>query len=184
MVEVHQVTQGLRGETVVLQCMHCGATVQDDGQAPQTTSLATERGRRGRVIISGYGEPHKKLLATALKESFATEVAACPTGEALLVEFTRGIRDGQPPGLLILESAMPVLNGINTALCVRALEKGGHISPPTPILFFTNKELDETLRKVVRFVAPAKYLPIGDTAPDTFRQKAAQVADLLGQEKW
>lgn len=140
--------------------------------------------RRGRVIIVGYGDPHKRILAQALRARFASEVAACPSGEALLTEYTRTLRGNTPPGVIILETNMPVMNGINTALCVRSLERGAHLKPVTPILFFTNRDLDDTFRKVIHFVAPAKYLPMGDIAEEPFSTKVAQVADLLAKEPW
>ena len=149
--------------------------------------------RHGRVIIVGYEDPIKKILATALRTRFASKAdhvtdivvrAACPSGEALLTEFTRNVRNEHLPGLIILEINMPVMNGINTALCLRSLERGANISEKTPILFFTNRELDETFRKVIRFVEPAKFLPIGDINKAAFTEKAAQVSDLLAKEDW
>jgi len=140
--------------------------------------------RHGRVIIVGYEDPIKKILATALRTRFASEVAACPSGEALLTELTKNVRNEHLPGLIILEINMPVMNGINTALCLRSLERGADVAEPTPILFFTNRELDETFRKVIRFVAPAKFLPIGEINQAAFTEKAAQVADLLAKEGW
>ena len=62
---------------------------------------------------------------------------------------------------------MPILNGIHTAVAIRALEDAFGQSP-APIVFMTGVELDANLQKVVRYVAPAVYVGKGDAlTPDT-----------------
>ena len=62
---------------------------------------------------------------------------------------------------------MPVVNGVNAAIAMRAIEKGYDLKKPIPILFFTAKQCDETFKKVLSYTTPAKYINKGTgTSPD------------------
>jgi hypothetical protein len=76
------------------------------------------------------------------------------------------------------------MNGINAALCMRSIEKG--ISrEKVPLLFFTQRPLEDQFVKAIKFLTPAKYVPQPATDDiEAFRQRADQMVDLLKKEPW
>lgn len=179
-VEVVEVSMGTRGGGATLRCAECGAVL-----AEKKESAPDEKLKLSRVITAGYSDLQNDLIIAALvRTQYADVVEGCANGEEFLVKTTNLLYKRAVPKLIILEVNMPIMNGINAALCLRSIEKGigaGKI----PILFFTQKSLDEMFTKAIKFLTPAKYVPLPPNADiETFRKRADQIAELLKAEKW
>jgi hypothetical protein len=80
---------------------------------------------------------------------------------------------------------MPFLNGINAAIGLRAVERTYPEHDLIPILFLTNKPCDDTFKKVIRFLAPAKYATLGPVDDKgKLIKHLHRIISLVAQEKW
>lgn len=179
-VEVVEVSMGTRGGGATLRCAECGNVLAEKRENPPDEKL-----KLSRVITAGYSDLQNDLIMAALvRTQFADVVEGCANGEEFLVKTTNLLCKRAVPKLIILEVNMPIMNGINAALCLRSIEKGISAGK-VPILFFTQKPLDEMFTKAIKFLTPAKYVPLPPNADiETFRKRADQIAELLKAEKW
>jgi CheY-like chemotaxis protein len=85
--------------------------------------------------------------------------------------------------LCILDIRMPVFNGVNAAMALRSIEKGFERPRKTPILFFSTVKCDDTLREVLRFTSPSRYINKGASdSPDQLADRLLEVVQRLLQE--
>ena len=151
-VETHRVA--IEGG-VDRRCVYCGL-VLDSRQTALTT--------HDRAITVDDSPLLRDVLSDLLVErGIARAVTACRDGSEFLAAFTESLAKRQPPGFLVLDVQMPIINGVHAALAARAIEKGFG-RPPIPIVFFSVTKCDESFRRVLQHCAPAGYLN-KDTAP-------------------
>jgi len=191
-VEVIEVSLGTRGGDSKLRCSECGFVISDttkdySKQGTPTTRAAhpEEKAKLVRVVSAGYSNTQNESLISAIaRNRYANAVDHCANGEEFLSKMTSLLHKKERPKLIILEVNMSIMNGINSALCLRSIEKG--ISDEkVPILFFTQKSLDDMFTRAIKFLTPAKYVPLpANPTPDVFQKRADQVVELLRMEKW
>lgn len=132
------------------------------------------------VIAAEDTEPILRSLVDLLtRRGIAKNVLPAANGEECLVQYHRALAHGMVPQLLILDVNMPILNGINAAIAVRAAERAFGITTPTPVLFFTASACDESFKRVLQFTAPARYLNKG--APGTPAEFAERLVQVLAR---
>ncbi len=133
-----------------------------------------------RVAVAEDSALLREVIKDVLAETgISAQVQTCGDGEQLLQTMADGIRRQQPPGLVILDVGMPVLNGYYTAIALRAIERGLLVAP-TPIVYFTAHACDETFKKVLDYTQPARYLNKGaDAAPARVAERLVQVLASL-----
>lgn len=178
-VEILEVSRGAQSQSE-FKCAECGTTLPK--AAPDQRTRPVER---ARIIIAGYTPAQSDIITmTFQRNGYAQDVKAYENGEDFLTKVTALVGKKEPPKLVIIEVGMPIMNGINAALCMRAIEKG--ISrEKIPILFFTIKPLEEQFVRAIKFLAPAKYVPLpANVDMDTFRNRVEQVVELLKREQW
>ena len=127
----------------------------------------------------------RSLLTDLLRErGLAVEVASYDSGTSFLAAAAERYQQGLPVKLVILDIMMEPLDGIVTALALRAIEKGLKISPPAPVLFLSAYRCDDNMRKLMGRSQPALYLNKGsDATPDRLGSRLEKViAYLLEQE--
>ncbi len=112
------------------------------------------------IFVAGYGEQERNFLAEEAKRSLLVpETQVFSTGEELLVEAVRWFEQKLSPGLFILDLKMPIINGINAAISLRAYERAYQTEKPAPIVFFCDPPDTEAFRKVLAFCTPSLYYP-------------------------
>ena len=179
-VEVIEVSLGAGAESE-LKCVECGLVLGRktlENAAARPTTLQ-------RVLLAGYTPAQTDIMTVSfVKNGFADEVISSTDGEDFLTKIISLIRKKEYPKLVIIEVSIPIMNGINAALCMRAIEKGiGR--EKTPILFFTAKPLDEQFVRAIKFLSPAKFVPLAPKIEmEDFHQRIVQVVDLLKKEQW
>jgi len=72
---------------------------------------------------------------------------------------------------------MPVLNGFNAAIALRAIEEGFGLTKSTPILFFSAQPCDEKAKKVLQFVGRAIY--VNKVSSPNLAELASRVQQVL-----
>ncbi len=162
-----------------------GSVVQQPPPVMRTPAVAPPAGmaatRLDTVMAAEDTDGIRKMLVKLLMErGIARNVVAAANGEELLIGYHKAMAAGQPVNLLILDVNMPILNGINAAIGVRAAERAASMQP-TPILYFTSTLCDESFKRVLQFTAPARYLNKGaEGTPEQFAERlVAVLASLL-----
>ena len=118
----------------------------------------------------------KRIKDALLQNRLCGEVLGCANGEQLLQTMAGSLGRRPAVSLVILDVEMPILNGYQAAIALRAFERGFGL-PPTPIVFFSSLALNETFTKVIEYVHPARYLAKGT---DSAAQMALRLAQALG----
>jgi len=120
-----------------------------------------------------------------IKKSLAKEVIVCNDGADFISSFMSIIKKGISPSLVLLGVSMSRLNGLDTALVMRSMEKGGQLQPPIPIIFLTTRFADEKLEQVISQLKPADHLYKG-TEPnqEQFEYMLSNVVEKLFPDRY
>ena len=175
-----------------MYCPACGGqsdtqTVQRDGQ--QVTECTT----CGLVLDSATAKEYQAigeilfaddsdLLRVAIEDvlldkQLAKSVLAAHNGQEFLFHFTKRLRAGKPVDVIMLDVQMPVMNGFNAAVAVRAIEKAFELPRPTPLIFFSSQPCDDTAKKVLKFCGRAIY--VNKVASPNLAELAGRVEQVL-----
>jgi len=158
----------------VHRCPNCGMSLADVGEPAQMRSLE-------KIIIAEDSKALINKIAQILEERRMAEwVTKCEDGSEFLTRIAEHFQQKRPVNLVILDVNMPIVNGVNAAIAMRAIEKGYEAKKQIPILFFTAKQCDETFKKVLSYTKPAKYINKGTgSSPDEFADRLYQVMNQL-----
>lgn len=153
-------------------CINCGMLVEG------LSSLKTVSG--GLAVIADDSPLIRECLKEMLiSEGLATEVLSSNDGFDFISIFTSKVKENKVISLIVLDVAMPLFNGVNAAMAIRALEKGALLRP-TPILFFTSQKCDEHFQKILNHCKPAEYVNKGvSSTPELLTSRVSQVARVL-----
>ncbi|MDY0059477.1 MAG: hypothetical protein RBU45_06680 [Myxococcota bacterium] len=112
-----------------------------------------------------------------LVSGLAEEVTCAKDGAQLLTEFTRACRRGTTPSLVVLDAALPLLDGKNVAILLRGIEDAFALRP-MPILFYAAATAGPSLAPVLAYLKQARHLPRDSQAPpaEQVRQLVAGLA--------
>ncbi len=156
-------------------CIFCGMIVEDrSGRkfVPAESVLVADDSAMIRSMM-------RDLL---LNRSLTRAVTECSDGSKFITLFTRKAGEGDPFSLVVLDIAMPVLNGINAAIAMRSIERAFGLRP-TPILFFTGVKCDDNFKKVLAYCRPALYVNKGvSSTPDLMASRIGEVVIRLLKE--
>ena len=158
--------------TEELCCNICGMLVEDRCKKEVTPADS--------ILIADDSQMMREFMHDALTASnLCRMVVTSNDGSEFITRFSRGISEKKRFSLVVLDVAMPVLNGINAAIAMRAIEKALKMKA-TPILFCTAYKCDENFRKVLSFCTPARYLNKGSSStPDMLATRIKQIVELL-----
>jgi CheY-like chemotaxis protein len=198
--EVECVIGRAADKTPVAKCTVCGGLIKERparSSASETLTLdevsfideSFSVPTLDTVLVTGYPPTIRDVLVDKMVEKqVAREVAPMQNGEDMIVAVLNSITakaKNSKVDLVILDVPMPYLNGINAAIGLRAIERTYKDHDLIPILFLTNKPCDDTFRKVIKFLAPAKYATLGPVDDrDKLVKHLHRIIGLLAQEKW
>lgn len=166
------------GGGVEVRCATCGLSLSMDS-GPPLRAL-------GAIMVTDDDKFFRYLLSDLLTERGLTgEVITCDSGSQFLTKATERFRQEQPIRLAILDIIMQPLDGVSTALALRAVERGLKIAHPIPLVFLSAARLDDTLTRLLGQCRPAVYLNKGqDATPEKLGPRLDKVIErLLAQEK-
>jgi len=158
----------------VQRCPNCGIDLHDISAGAELRTL-------DKVIIAEDSKALVNRIAQILEEKRIAEwVTKCEDGSEFLTRLVEHFQQKRPVNLVILDVTMPIINGVNAAIAMRAIERGYEQKKPIPILFFTAKQCDDTFKKVLGYTKPAKYINKGTGAsPEEFADRLYQVLTQL-----
>lgn len=158
------------------RCSNCGMLLSETGTKIKTL----------QSVLAAEDSPAllRKVAEMLELKKIAHNVVQCKNGEEFVMQATSRLRAGLPVNLAILDVQMPILNGVNAAIALRAIERARNHKSRIPILFFTATKCDETFQQVLKYCAPARYINKGaGSSPEEFADRLYQViSGLLTQE--
>ncbi len=186
------------GGKKVPRCTICGTVIDKEAHEDNSSVALDEMSfvdesihipEKDGIIVTGYSPQVREIIYNGLMEKqMGREIIQCKNGEEMVIQVIENFREGKKNGtidLIITDVPMPFLNGINAAIGLRAIEKNYVNHDLVPVLFLTNKACDDTFKKVIRFLAPAKYATLGPV--DNHKELSAhlnKIFSLLAKEKW
>ncbi len=199
-VEVVSVSLGVQG-VERLRCSNCGAfldeAVADEGFRDALLSDSQEIAfsddsivipTYDTVMVAGYRPELMNIIVNEVsRKNLARSVIPCESGEEIIIKLIPDLSSdtGNQINLLVLDVPMPYLNGINAAIGIRAIEKTYPKHGLVPILFLTHKPVDDTFKKVIKYLAPAKYAGLGPSdTPKELIPRLDRIIALLAREGW
>jgi len=182
------------------RCTICGTLVKDDGPAAgddkgislDEISFVDESisiPGMDEVLVVGYTPSARDVLVDKMVEQhIARTITPLENGEDMIIRVISSLLGNNGAGrveLVVTDVPMPFLNGINAAIGLRAVERTYLEHDLIPILFLTNKPCDDTFKKVIRFLSPAKYATLGPVDDrEKFIRHLARILSLVAREKW
>jgi CheY-like chemotaxis protein len=174
-----------------------GAAILPDMPASMDTPLEAGSGLELETAQPQSGPPLETVITVEdsslisallndmlVEQGLTNRVIPCKNGYEFLARYIRERSGGTPIGLVVMDVKMPVLNGISSAVAMRAHEKAQEL-PEVPILFFTSKRCDETFRKIMVHTAPAMYFNKGSSSsPTQLQDRIGKVIQQLLREEW
>jgi len=167
-VETYTIDKPYRKEVC---CIHCGMIVEGL-EAPQISA--------GNIVIIADDSPmiREMLKDVFISGSLAGEVIGCKDGYDFISTYVKKLKEGKTVSLVVLDVSMPILNGVNAAIAMRATEKDDIRA--VPILFFTAQKCDENFQKVLDYCKPAQYVNKGvSSTPELLASRVTQVVKML-----
>lgn len=161
---------------VEVRCSSCGFPLSAEPGHPL--------GAIDCILIADDDNFFRSLLADLLTErGLTTSAIPCESGATFLTLATERFVQGLPNKVVILDIIMEPLDGIATALALRAVEKGLKVARPTPILFLSAARYNDNLRGLIGRCQPAIYLNKGsDSTPDRLGPRLEKVIAYLLQQ--
>lgn len=196
-VEVVETRQGPKG-SIVPKCSLCGSMIKVKGPPSDDNVSFDEMSfnddsisvpAMDKIMVVGYTPSVRQALVDKMVErNLAGNVYSVQNGEEMIVSVIDHVTEngaGNAVDLIVTDVPMPFLNGINASIGLRAIERTYPDHDLIPILFLTNKPCDDTFKKVIRFLAPAKYATLGpvDDKPK-WNQHVTKILSLVAKEKW
>jgi len=168
----------MTGGGEIERCEVCSATLEDSTAPPPVEPL-------DNVIVVEDTALLREIISDILKNHRMTKnVVNCVNGSNFLSAFTGMLLKNSKVGLVILDVNMPIMNGANAAIAMRAVERAFSLGRPVPILFFTVKQCDEQFRKLLKFCSPAMYINKGQSAtPLQMQERVDKVVVQLLKER-
>lgn len=158
------------------RCQACSSIIMEE--APRSDNI-----NLGRIyVVEDTALIREMIKDIVLVKGLAEEVQACKNGAEFMSYYTRDLLKKNPPSLVMLDVVMPVLNGVNAAVAMRSVERAFG-DRKTPILFFTVKQCDDMMRKVLKYCTPAMYINKGqDASPDKMQPRIEAVVSQIWKE--
>lgn len=163
-------------------CLYCGMLLERLSYEKQE-SIKTDTHHKKMVFYADDSPFMRELLTDIFnnQKDIIADFICFESGESLIYNFTKLLLDKKHADLIILDIRMPHLSGIGAANAIRAIEKAFNVKQ-VPFLFFSAKQADDDLKKLIEHTAPAYYLNKGATTniDDLSKRLTASVLSILG----
>jgi len=164
-----------RDEKEELTCVYCGFVLDiAEGQSQAASCIVT---------VDDSSSVRDLLKGMLVNKGIAQTVIASENGQEFIGVFNKRLADHQPVDMVILDLEMPVMDGISAARMMRSMEDK-YQTKRTPILFFSARKCDDSLKKQLGIFTPAVYVNKGpSTHPDDLVNRIDQLVTYLLNER-
>lgn len=165
-------------------CLYCGMLLERISKDNKKEELPKNTFHKKTVFYADDSNFMRELLADIFKEqtNLIENFIPLENGESLIYNFTKLLLEKKYVDLIILDIRMPHLSGIGAGNAIRAIEKAFNV-PKVPFLYFSAKQADDDLKKLIEHTAPAYYLNKGATSniEDLSKRLINLVKSILGK---
>ena len=155
-----------------LTCQFCGFVLHVGSDAALVRAECV-------LLVTGDPSLSKLLSGTLLNSRLAKEVISLGNGLDFIAEFTERLARKIPPDVVVLDLELPQMNGLTAARIMRFIEDQSG-SKRLPVLFSSNREADEALKKQLKEFIPATFLDRGSgTDPTEMAERVRQIITRL-----
>ena len=159
-----------------LCCQFCGFVLHVGSDADMVRAECI-------LLVTGNDSLSKLLSGALLNSRLAKEVIILENGLDFIAEFTGRLAKKTPPDLVVMDLKIPEIDGIGTARIMRLIEDQSG-STRIPVLFTSDREADESLKKRLKAFIPASYLDRGSgTEPTETAERVCQIITRLLKKK-
>lgn len=153
-------------------CVYCGFVLD--------VAMEEENTMAECIVTADDAELTRDLLkGMLLKMKLAQAVVSTQNGQEFIASFTKRLAENKPVDLVILDLEMPVMDGITAARVMRVVESK-YRTAKVPILFFSARKCDETLKQQLSLFSPASYVNKGtDSDPAKLVERIDQLVGYL-----
>lgn len=127
------------------------------------------------VWLVGFPEEVRTWFEELLVHDLGFSGRVFCTGEEVLIALSQALGRNQPPSLIILDLRLPIINGINAALVIRAYELGFRLSEHIPLVFLFDPPESSNFDKIVKFCQPIKVFPCGTHDPENIKHRLSRL---------
>ena len=147
----------------------------------ERTSVSVSAPPFENCLLAGYVPARKSIIEPLVEsKSLAKEFVSVNHGGEFVQAAAMGFRDGKPLDLIITEIRMPLLNGIQSSVAFRNMEKVYGVQNPAPVVIFSEVAPDVNVRKAVEYLKPAKFFQaVAD--PAEFQRRSEALIERLRQ---
>jgi len=133
------------------------------GKAPEKAAARKGKAKaQPRVWMVGFGPEFRRWFIEDMAQKLQVEAAAFATGEDILLAMSQALAQGSTPSLVILDLRIPIMNGINVAIAIRAYELGFGMEEKIPLIFMFSPPEQASFDKVLNFCQPLRVVAPGE----------------------
>lgn len=134
-----------------------------------------------RILIADDSAIMRKQVSElVVSKGITKDIIESENGRTFLSQLSDLLKANAQVDLVILDVNMPVINGIDAARTVRALEAGLKRTRKIPILFFSIVKCDENFKKIMNLTKPSAYLNKGNSSDkEEFSRRLLDVIDRI-----
>ncbi len=143
-------------------CGACGLVVSvRPGVRPNATPAPTVI---RRILLADGSAMLRQAVRQRFKPGPGDQFVEGGDGFEMLTRYTEAMRAGEQPTTIVMDVAMPVLDGKNAALMIRAVEDAFEPAKRSPIVFHTTHPNDEGFQRLLAYLGDATHLPKAEGA--------------------
>ena len=137
-------------------CGACGLVVSvRPGAQPNATPAPTVI---RRVLLADGSAMLRQAVRQRFKPGPGDQLVECGDGFELLTRYTEAMRAGERPTAIVMDAAMPVLDGKNAALMIRAVEDAFEPPKRSAIVFHTSAANDAGFERLLAYLGEASHM--------------------------
>ncbi len=147
---------------VQFSSLKLGDEASDPAMAPR--EAAGERNndeKRAAVWSAGFYPEFREWMRTDVGPELGVEVETFRTGEEILAAASGAMFKDRPPSIILLDLRLPLVNGINVAIAIRAYELGYKKNQRVNLAFVFNPPDSASFDKVIKFCQPVSLVVPG-----------------------
>lgn len=110
-----------------------------------------------RILLADGSAMFRQAVRLKFKPGPGDQLIECGDGFELLTRYTEVMRAGERPTAIVMDVAMPVLDGKNAALMIRAVEDAFEPAKRSPIVFHTTAPDDEGFARLLTYLGDARH---------------------------
>jgi len=143
-----------------------GTAPENEMESDIPSSENVKADQNKKVWIAGFNSDFRDWVNNELAREHKG-VHAYRTGEDILVDVSKSLSNGQLPSAIVFDLRVPIINGINAAISIRAFEQGHKSKDRILMVFLFDPPEKSSFDKVINFCKPVNLISPGNSQDET-----------------